>query len=575
MALFPLVERELRAASRRGRTYWLRFLVALAACAICAWVCLVSTRGQQSLTMGKSLFGFLSALGFAYALLVGPFLTADAISEEKRDGTLGLLFLTTLRSWQVVAGKWLASSLAGFLGLIAILPSLGIPLLLGGVTPGEYGRMALGVVNAMFFSLSAGMLVSALSRDQGRATLGTVVLVLGLAGMLPGLIIFLGSAAFGAPVAKLESAALISPAWVGKEALDAAFRAAPHRYWLSLGLSHGLSWVFLATTAILMPRIWRDQVPDRPVARRWVLRLGYTRSWRRVFRRRLEQNPVFAAAARQRWPRWVFWGLVSLVAINVYWLTFGFRSSPGSAKFHQNFAYGLVFTNRVWVAVMACHLILDARRTGALELLLTTPLRTRTLLRGHWRALRHYFLWPIVVIAALHVFYVVGTWSALTARAPVGASYLMMYVVSAASSFVNFFSDVLALCFVGTWLSLSVRRPPLAILTTLLLVILLPFLASKMLPALRTVLPGNLTSLLLSLPGLRMLAGTPYVLQPLMHSTAWVGKNLLLALWARGRLKRHFRRAAAQTYAWDRSRRSWWRWRQRVAPRPVSTAPAG
>ncbi|MCB1126006.1 MAG: ABC transporter permease, partial [Verrucomicrobiae bacterium] len=482
MALFPLVERELRAAARRGRTYWLRSLVALAACAICAWVCLVTTRGQQHLAMGKSLFGFLSALGFAYALLVGPFLTADAISEEKRDGTLGLLFLTTLRSWQVVIGKWLASSLAGFLGLLAILPSLGIPLLLGGVTPGEYGRMALGVVNAIFFSLGAGMFVSVLSRDQGRATLGTVVLVLGLAGMLPGLVIFLGSITLGVPVAKLEPVALISPVWTGYQALDAAFRANPRQYWISLGISHGLGWAFLAATAIVLPGIWRDQLADRPVTRRWVLRLGYTRGWRRTFRRRAERNPVYASAARQRWPHWVFWGLVSLVAVNVYWLTFGYRSSPGSAKFHQNFAYALVFTNRVWVAVMACHVILEARRSGALELLLTTPLRARTFLRGHWRALRHYFFWPIVVIGLLHVFYVVGTWSALSGRSALGNSYLLSFAVSAAGSFVNFLSDVVALCLVGTWLSVSMRRPALAILATLLLVILLPFALSKTLP---------------------------------------------------------------------------------------------
>lgn len=574
MALFPLVERELRAAARRGRTYWLRSLVALAACAICAWVSLVSTRGQLNLAMGKSLFGLLSALGFAYALLVGPFLTADAISEEKRDGTLGLLFLTTLRSWQVVVGKWAASSLAGFLGLLAILPSLGIPLLLGGVTPGEYGRMALGVVNAIFFSLSAGMFVSVLSRDQGRATLGTVVLVLGLAGMLPGLVIFLGSIAFGVPVAKLESVALISPAWAGYRALDAAFQADPRQYWFSLGISHGLSWAFLAATAMVMPRVWRDQVPDRPATRRWLLRLGYTRGWRRTFRRRAERNPVYASSARQRWPHWVFWGLVTLVAVNVYWLTFGFRSSPGSAKFHQNFAYALVFTNRVWVAVMACHVILEARRTGALELLLTTPLRARTLLRGHWRALRHYFFWPIVGIALLHVFYVVGTWSAISGRSAVGGAYLLSFALTAAGSFVNFLSDVVALCYVGTWLSVSMRRPPLAILATLLLVILVPFAATRMLPTLRTLVPGDVVVFLVSLPGLRWLAGHPYALSPVIHSTAWVGKNLLFTWWARSRLKRHFRLAAAQTYAWDRTR--WWRPRPKPeVPPSVSPASTG
>jgi len=245
MTLLPLVERELRVTARRGRTYVLRFLAATAAAGICAWVCLFTVRGPQSALLGKSLFGLLSALGFAYALLVGPFLTADAVSEEKRDGTLGLLFLTQMRSWNVVLGKWLACSLAGFFGLLAILPSLGIPLLLGGVTPAEYGRTALGVVNAIFFSLNAGLFVSALSRDQGRATLMTVVLVLGLAGMLPGLVILGGSILFGVPVAKLSFATWISPVWPGYQALEAAYRKDPSPFWWSLGISHGLSWLFL------------------------------------------------------------------------------------------------------------------------------------------------------------------------------------------------------------------------------------------------------------------------------------------------------------------------------------------
>jgi ABC-type transport system involved in multi-copper enzyme maturation permease subunit len=552
MTLLPLVERELRVTARRGRTYVLRFLAAAAAVGISAWMCLGLRSGAQSAYTGRALFNFLSALGFAYALIVGPFLTADALSEEKRDGTLGLLFLTELRSWHVVLGKWLAGSLAGFFGLLTLLPALGIPLLLGGVTPAEYGRSALGVVNAIFFSLNAGLLVSALSRDQARATLMTVVLVLGLAGMLPGLVILLGSAFFHAPLAQLSHAAWISPAWPGYRALDAVYRADPRPYWGSLALTHGLSWLFLLGATLLMPRLWRDPTGGRPVQSRWLLRLGYTRGWRRQFRRRLERNPVWAAAGRWRWPHLIFWGLVFLVAVNVYWLTFGYRQSPGSARFHQNFAYGLIFTNRVWVCVMACHLILESRRTGALELLLTTPLPTRTFLRGHFRALRGYFFWPVVAIAGLHVFYVVGTWSVMSGRLPSHAPYLASYVLNAGCSFFNFLTDVLALCYVGTWLSLSLRRPALAILTTLLLVILLPYLFSLALPHFRPLVPRAFFLWLTHLPGLRRFAVAPHLLFPLAGAAAWIAKNLALYFWARWRLYRHFRAAAAQTHREDR-----------------------
>src|SRR2546422_2383449 len=153
MRFLPIVSRELRVAARRRSTYTLRLLAAAAAFSVILWLCLFPTPGQPPTALGKSLFTDLSILAFAYCLLIGPFITADSISSEKREGTLGLLFLTDLRSFDVVLGKWAATSLAGFYGLLAVLPSLAIPLLVGGVTPGEYGRTALAVGNAMLVSL--------------------------------------------------------------------------------------------------------------------------------------------------------------------------------------------------------------------------------------------------------------------------------------------------------------------------------------------------------------------------------------------------------------------------------------
>ena len=79
--------------------------------------------------------------------------TADCLSEEKRDGTLGLLFLTDLKGYDVVGGKLVATSLNAFYGLTAIFPLLAIPLLMGGVTNGEFWRMALVLANTFLFSL--------------------------------------------------------------------------------------------------------------------------------------------------------------------------------------------------------------------------------------------------------------------------------------------------------------------------------------------------------------------------------------------------------------------------------------
>jgi ABC-type transport system involved in multi-copper enzyme maturation permease subunit len=557
MTWLPIVNRELRVNARRSRTYWLRAGAAGAALVLSAWICLLASRQQPPATLGPNLFAYLTVLAFSYCLLVGPFFTADCLSEEKRDGTLGLLFLTDLHSYDVVLGKWVAASLAGFHGLLAMLPALGLPLLLGGVTPGEYGRVALAILNAMWLSLTAGMFVSLLSREQAKATLAAAVLTLGLTGLLPGLALVITTRFFTHPMTGAPTLALLSPAFTGYLAMDASFRTSPGSYWLSLELVHGLGWLFLLTTVVMVPRVWRDHPAEKPTTSRWFWRLGYTNRWRRVFRRRLERNPVAALAARLRWPHYVFWTLVALVTVNVYWLTIGYRLAPGSYQFHAYFSTTLVFTNRVWVTVMACRFWIELRRTGTLELILTTPVPVRTILRGHWRALTILCAGPVLVIGGLHVFYAVGSWwlnGGLRTANLVPPGYLL---ASASGSFMSFITDVVAICWMGAWFSVSCRRATLAIFLTFAWVVLLPWTLSYVLPGLAN-LPPAFWNYALRHRWLQVLLPTTAAMNALVHPTAWVLKNLVFTLWARHQLFHHFRSAAAQVDAPPHRGRRWW-----------------
>src|SRR5262245_27664288 len=189
MILLPIVERELRVASRRPATYWLRFLLALG-----VWVLwfLLLTFGPGAvplapgLTRGPIVFTTLGALTFAFCLLAGIILTADCLSQEKREGTIGLLFLTELKGYDVVLGKLIATSIHAFYGLGAVLRLLSYSMLGGGVTLGESDRLGLALVSSLFFSLSAGMLVSAHSHDV-RQSMGRTGLVLAASTViLPG-----------------------------------------------------------------------------------------------------------------------------------------------------------------------------------------------------------------------------------------------------------------------------------------------------------------------------------------------------------------------------------------------------
>ena len=115
---------------------------------------------------------------FLFCLWEGARGTADCLSREKREGTLGLLFLTDLRGYDVVIGKLVASSINSVYGLLAVFPAMAIPLVLGGVTMGEFWRQMLALLNALFFSLTVGLLVSTLSRDERQTWARTVLLVL-------------------------------------------------------------------------------------------------------------------------------------------------------------------------------------------------------------------------------------------------------------------------------------------------------------------------------------------------------------------------------------------------------------
>ena len=312
---------------------------------------------------------------------------------------------------------------------------------------------------------------------------------------------------------------------------------------------HGLSWLFLLLTALLLPRVWREDPGEKPAKRRWLLRLGYTAG----LAPGVPATPRAATRctpwpARMRWPHLVFWTLVTLVAVNVYWIAVGSRQNPNRPGFHQNFAYALIFTNRVWITVMACHFFLEARRSGALELFLTSPLPVRTLLRGHGRALRQYFFWPIFAIGLLHVLFVWANWTQ-TAGARRAGIQLPAVLHRVGDEQLRELPDRRAgavLCGgvaervaaqAGLGVAADVRqRDPGAV-------------GDRPLPAAvraarcpRACWPGCRAC-----PGCSKVAAGRLLGLPLGRMLAWVTKNLLFVAWARWQLHRHFRRAAAQT----------------------------
>src|SRR5947208_11263799 len=198
MTFLPIVGRELRVTARRRGTYWNRALSALAAILIFGGALIFEAQAPPK-ELGQHVFNILSGFFLLSSLAAGVRYTADCLSEEKREGTLGLLFLTDLRGYDVVLGKLLARSLNAAYGLTAIFPLLAVTLTMGGVTAGEFWRMALVCLNTIFFSLAAGVLVSSLSQQNHRAMTVTGGLIVAVGSIHPFVELVFGLAGLALP----------------------------------------------------------------------------------------------------------------------------------------------------------------------------------------------------------------------------------------------------------------------------------------------------------------------------------------------------------------------------------------
>ena len=183
--VLPLVEHELRAAIRRPGAYRMRLAAGGVAIGLSFWGLLIWSDSKTAVSLGHSLLEILGWTGFVGSALAGLLLTADCISQERREGTLGLLFLTDLRGHDVAVGKMAAKGIAPFYCLLAMFPSLTVCVIVGGVTAGEVWRLALVLMNTLFFSLSMTILTSTLCRQQRAAQASALVAILVSIAALP------------------------------------------------------------------------------------------------------------------------------------------------------------------------------------------------------------------------------------------------------------------------------------------------------------------------------------------------------------------------------------------------------
>lgn len=452
--------------------------------------------------VGRAMFWTLSYLTLAFCLFEGLRKTADCLSEEKREGTLGLLFLTDLKGYDIVLGKLAGKSLNSLFGLLSVLPVLALSLLLGGTTEGEYWRMVLALLNVLFWSLSSGIFVSCWCRDERQAFSGTFL--------------FIASWIALPLLTQVHALYPLSPACAVSAAGEQSYISAPGDYWWSLLFAQGMSWGMLIWASFLVPNCWREEKLPTTAAtgwRRW-LKERPQKAARRA--RMLSFNPAFWLAERRSSQRLVLLVLVGLAAILAVVMLLG----------HQWFTVGwyfklcvvLNFAVKISLASQACHCFAEARRNNALEMLLVTPLRVEQIISGQILALQRIFLIPVISLLCLEIVGVLGSYLFDVATHPGqsddGTEIVFSGVVIIC--YLGMFAlDVFAVAWVGMWYGLSSKSEGQAVTKTILFVLVAPALCLVFL-----------------------CFGIPFV----------IGIPIACAVTARGNLQREFRRIAGQQF---------------------------
>jgi len=409
------------------------------------------------------MFWAFSPVAFAYALLAGPIFTADCLSEEKREGTLGLLFLTDLKGYDVVLGKLVATSLPAAYSLLAAIPILALSFFLGGVTAGEFWRMIQVLFTTLLFSLTAGLFISAVSRNGRRAFLGTALIILVMTACAPVGKDFSTNFKGGWFFALLS---VPSPLVAITLVSESRYALAAPEFGRTLFNLDMASLSLLVLASVLLPRTRQERMvgtnsangtDQSPPGKRFTAPKRTTSS-----QRLLEKDPALWLAGHASLSPAVvsvFW-ILSFALWLVGFLELRTRSLPPQLVFLTvYFLHALV---KCWVAWEASRRFAEDRRSGALELLLTTPLNDRAILMGWLLGLKRRFMGPMILLLGLDLLLWWGG----------GDSAWLVGMLFAMGLFV---ADSYTLCLVGSWNGLTSKNSTQACLRTIGYVLVFPW----------------------------------------------------------------------------------------------------
>lgn len=473
----PIVERELRVAARDPKTYNSR--LALPAVGGVILLCLSGLAGgavpQHS--VGSQLFYVCFGMLFISCLFGGCQLTADTISSERREGTLGFLFLTDLKGIDIILGKLVATSVGTVYGALGLLPLAAIIFLLGGVNGGVMLRLAVSSLNVLFASLAVGMLCSCLSLKANQARSRALFALIGVsvAGPLAG---FIYSWAHDFPAGHRGLTywggfLATSPAVTFASSLDVLYQNNARLFWLGNLATHLAGWVFLGSACWLVPRVWQQKAHAKRVFlwSEWWRKFNFGTSQKMAARRAqlLDMNAVHWLTYRERFKDVLPWVVIGMVFVLwlVFWCFVG----------NDWFQYGIVFfvcilinsIFKIWITSESARRFSADRESGALELLLCTSMPVAEILRGQLLSITRQFRKPLLILTGMEV--LLFLISIKVSPDKVYPAVALAFI----AGIVVLWADVLTIPWVAMWTAMFSKKPQSSNAEAAIVVMLAPW----------------------------------------------------------------------------------------------------
>jgi hypothetical protein len=264
-------------------------------------------------------------------------------------------------------------------------------------------------------------------------------------------------------------------------AFDEHYVSAGRDYWTALAVVLILALAGIAGACLLLPRVWRDETPFNPLAA-WLARKR---------KKGLAGAPPEPRLALADMDPFLWLGLrnanakrstriaLIMMAPLVIWF---FTTSTIGFKTIDNVLSKSVWAMVVWTAIMlgfashvlfkfrmafdACARLNEDRASGALELLLATPVEDTAMISGHRAAAKKKFQEALKNLFAFNIF--IATLSAIChEQVDIGKSEIPLFVLIFLGGAVLLVLDSWAIFWVGAWQGFKSRNLNRAVLVTL------------------------------------------------------------------------------------------------------------